>query len=172
MKKCVKTKMRCMRGVCWRRARTNTPVRNQKLKTKKFAHESLLSVENNFGASPRKVVEVKDKWVNIRATIDTGAAGHVMRAEMFPRVGLGRRSPTKKFVAAYGEKIKDRSEKTIPFRSVEGVHRCIKFRSASVMKPLVSMRKVVQAGNVVVVDEKNPHFRNNRDLTVIKLDVE
>ena len=31
------------------------------------------------------------------------------------------------------------------------------------------MRKVVQAGNVVVVDEKNP--RNNRDGTVIKLDV-
>ena len=31
------------------------------------------------------------------------------------------------------------------------------------------MRKVVQAGNVVVLDEKNP--RNNRDGTVIKLDV-
>ena len=33
------------------------------------------------------------------------------------------------------------------------------------------MRKVVQAGNVVVLDEKNPHIRNNRDGTVIKLDV-
>ena len=33
------------------------------------------------------------------------------------------------------------------------------------------MRKVVQAGNVVVLDEKNPHKRNNRDGTVIKLDV-
>ena len=62
-------------------------------------------------------------------------------------------------------------EKTIPFKSVEGVHRCIKFRSASVLKPLISMRKVVQAGNVVVLDEKNPHIRNNRDGTVIKLDV-
>ena len=39
-----------------------------KLKTKKFAHESLLSVENNSCPSPRKVVEVKDNWVNIRAT--------------------------------------------------------------------------------------------------------
>ena len=29
----------------------------------------------------------------------------------------------------------------------------------------------VQAGNVVVLDEKNPHIRNNRDGTVIKLDV-
>ena len=39
------------------------------------------------------------------------------------------------------------------------------------MKPLISMRKVVQAGNVVVLDEKNPRIRNNRDGTVFKLDV-
>ena len=39
------------------------------------------------------------------------------------------------------------------------------------MKPLISMRKVVQAGNVVVLDEKNPHIRNSQDGTVIKLDV-
>ena len=49
--------------------------------------------------------------------MDTGAAGRVMPAEMFPRVKLHR------------------------------------------------------AGNVVVLDEKNPHIRNNRDGTVIKLDV-
>ena len=33
------------------------------------------------------------------------------------------------------------------------------------------MRKVVQAGNVVVLDERKPHVRNNRDGTVVKLDV-
>ena len=37
--------------------------------------------------------------------------------------------------------------KTIPFKSVDGVHRCIKNRSANVVKPLTSMRKVAQAGN-------------------------
>ena len=62
-------------------------------------------------------------------------------------------------------------EKTIPFKSVEGVHRCIKFKSANVVKPLISMRKVVQAGNVAVPDEKNRHIRNNRDGTDIELDV-
>ena len=64
-----------------------------------------------------------------------------------------------------------RLEKTIPVKSVEGVRRCIKFRSANVVKPLISMRKVVQARNVVVLDEKIPHSRNNRDGTVINLDV-
>ena len=39
------------------------------------------------------------------------------------------------------------------------------------MKPMISMRRVVQAGDVVVLDEKNPHIRNNRDGTTIKLDV-
>ena len=32
-------------------------------------------------------------------------------------------------------------------------------------------KKAVQAGNIVVLDEKNPHIRNNRDGTVMKLDV-
>ena len=73
------------------------------LKLKKVAHESLLSVEDKSCASPRKVIGVKDSCVNIRATMDTGAAGHVMSAEMFPRVKLDRTSTTKKFVAAHGE---------------------------------------------------------------------
>ena len=83
---------------------------------------------------------------------------HVMRAEMCPRVKLDRTSRTKKFVAANGDRIKDLGEKTVPFKSVEGVHRCIKIRSANVVKPLISVRKVVQADAVVVLDEKNPHI--------------
>ena len=31
---------------------------------------------------------------------------------------------------------------------------------------LISMEKVVRAGNVVVLDEKNPRIRNNRDMWV------
>ena len=42
-----------------------------KKKKKRLDHESLLSVENNSGVPPRKVIEVKDNWVNIRATMDT-----------------------------------------------------------------------------------------------------
>ena len=59
-------------------------------------------------------------------------------------------------------------EKTIPFKSVEEVHRCIKFRSANVVKPKITMRKVVQAGDFVVLDDKNPHIQDIRDGTVTK----
>ena len=74
--------------------------KKSKLKLKKLAHESLVIVENNSCASPRKVIKVKDNEVNIRAIMDTGAAGHVMQAEMFPRVKLDRTNAAKKFVAA------------------------------------------------------------------------
>ena len=46
--------------------------------------------------------------------------------------------------------IEDLGEKTTPFKSVEGVHRCIKFRSTNVVKPLISMRKVVQVAFVTL----------------------
>ena len=62
-------------------------------------------------------------------------------------------------------------EETIPLNTNEGIQRCITLRSAIVVKPIISMRNVVQAGHVLVLDEKNPHIRNNRDGTVIKLDV-
>ena len=52
----------------------------------------------------RKVIEVKDNWVNIRATMDTGAARHVMPAEMFPRVKRIARAQQRKLVAAHVKK--------------------------------------------------------------------
>ena len=103
--------------------------------------------------------------------MDSGAAGHVMLETMFPCVKLERKTSPKKFVAANGEQIKDLGEKNIPFKTNEGIQRCITLRSANVVKPIVSVQKVVQAGNNVVLDDKNQHIRNIRDGTVIKLDV-
>ena len=74
-------------------------------------------------------------------------------------------------MAANGEQIRDLGENKIPFKTNERIQRCMMFRSASVVKPLISMPKEVRSGNVVVLDEKNPHIRNIRDGTVIKLDV-
>ena len=145
--------------------------RRNKQRVKKANQVSLLSVERSQNLSSKKVVEVKDKWVKVRVTMDSGAAGHVMPETIFPRVKLERRTSPKNFVAANGEQIKDLGEKNIPFKTNEGIQRCITFRSANVVKPLISMQKVVRAGNVVVLDEKNPHIQNTRDGTVIKLDV-
>ena len=144
--------------------------RKSKQRVKRANQSSLLSVENSQNLSSKKVVETKDRWVKVRVTMDTGAAGHVIPEAMFPNVKLERKTQPKKFVAANGDQIRGLGEKNIPFRTNEGIQRCITFRSANVVKPLISMQKVVRAGNVVVLDEKNPHIQNIRDGTVIKLD--
>ena len=145
--------------------------RRNKRKTKKTNQASLLSVKSSQNLSSKKVVEVRDKWVKVKVTMDSGAAGHVVPETMYPCVKLERKKSPKKLVAANGEQIKDLGKKNIPFKTNEGIRRCITFRSANVVKPLISMQKVVRAGNVVVLDEKNPHIQNTRDGTVIKLDV-
>ena len=117
--------------------------RRSKQRAKKVNQASLLSVESNHSLSSKKIVEVRDKWVNVRVTMDSGAAGHVMPERMFPHVKLERKTSPNKFVAANGEQIKDLGEKSIPFKTNEGVQRCTTFRSANVVKPLISMQKVV-----------------------------
>ena len=132
--------------------------KQNKRKVKKANQASLLSMVNSHKSNPKKIVEVKDKWVKVRVTMDSGAAGHVMPETMFPRVKLEHKMTPKKFAATNGEQMK-------------GIQRCITFRRVNVVKPLIIMQKVVQVGNAVVLDEKNPHIRNIRDGTVIKLDV-
>ena len=130
-----------------------------------------MSVESSHSSSPKKIVEVKDKSVKVRVTMDSGAAGQVMLEAMLPHVKLERKTSPKKSVAANGDQIKDLGEKSIPFKTNEGIQRCITFRECECCQTSLSKRKVVRAGTIVVLDEKNPYIRNTRDGTVIKLDV-
>ena len=111
--------------------------KKSKLKLKKLAHDSLVSVENNICATPRRVIEVKDK-LGEHQSHNEHRSCRTCHA-MFSRVKLDRTSATKKCIAANGEMIKHLGEKTIPFKSVEGVHRSIKFRSASIVKCKLAM---------------------------------
>ena len=121
---------------------------------KKANQARLLSVENSHKSDPKEV----DRWVKVKVTMDSGAAAHVMPVTMFPRIKLERKTAQMKFVAANGEQIKDLGETKIPFKTDEGIQRRTTFRSASVVKPHRPIQNVVQAGNVVVLDEKNPHI--------------
>ena len=59
--------------------------RRNKQRVKRANQASLLSVESSQILSPKKIVEVRDKWVKVRVTMDSGTAGHVMPETMFPR---------------------------------------------------------------------------------------
>ena len=90
--------------------------RRDKQRAKKTNQASLLSVENSHNSSPKKIVQVKDRWVKVRVTMDSGAAGHVMLEAMFPHVKLERKTSPLKFVAANGEQIRDMGVKTFHSR--------------------------------------------------------
>ena len=132
-----------MRGAHWRNANVNNGKKvKSKDEKKKVATGSLLSVEASSSAPVKKVVEVKGNWVNVRATMETGVAGHVMPAGMCPHLKLTCSSMEKKFVAANEEKISDLGEKILSFKTTERTRRCIKFRNANIVKPLISMRRL------------------------------
>ena len=108
--------------------------KREKQKMKRANQVSLLSMESCHNSKTKEITEVKDRWVKVRVTMDSGAAGHVMPETMFPRVKLERKASPKKFVAANGEQIRDLGEKRVPFKTREGTQRSITFRSANVVE--------------------------------------
>ena len=66
--------------------------------------------------------------------MNSGAAGHVILEGMCPRVQLAPKTAPKTFVAGNGEQIRDLGEKTLRCNPNDKNHRCIAFRSASVVK--------------------------------------
>ena len=75
---------------------------------------------------------------------------------IFPCVKLDRKTAPKTLVAANDEQIEDLGEKTIPFKTNDGIHRFTPCRSASVIQLLQSMQKVIRAQNTVVQVGENP----------------
>ena len=57
----------------------------QKKQTESEENQSSVTVKRG----EQKIVEEKDKWVKVRATMDSGAAGHVMPEAMFTHVQIG-----------------------------------------------------------------------------------
>ena len=78
--------------------------------------------------------------MKVRVTMDSGAAGHVIIEGMFPRVKLEHKTAPKRLVAASGEPISDMGDKNKSVQDGWGIHRCITFRSASVVKPFISLQ--------------------------------
>ena len=113
---------------------------------------------------------MKHTWLNVRATKDTGVEGHFMLEGMFPRLKLERKSAPHRFDAANGKQFRDLGGETIPYKTHGVSLRRKTLRSASAVEAVISMQKVVRAGNISLLDEKNPHIRNAQDGTVIKLD--
>ena len=64
-------------------------------------------VENNQSSNPKKIVEATEKWVQVRVSVNSAAAGHVVFDGMFQRVNFEGKIAPKKFVSATGKEIVD-----------------------------------------------------------------
>ena len=76
--------------------------------------------------------------------MNSGAARHIMLEARFSRVQRESKTAREKVVPASGQRIRDLGVKTsLLFETNDGIHRCITFRSAGMVKPLISMQKAV-----------------------------
>ena len=143
--------------------------RRDKQKVKNANQAPPLSVENSHNSNPKNIIEEKDRWAKVRVTIDSAAVGHVMLDGMFPRVRLERKTSPKRFGAENGEQVRDLGEKDYSIQDKRWNSKMHNTQKCECCQTLISMQKVVPAGNVVVLDEKNPRIRNVRNDTMIKL---
>ena len=130
----------------------------------------LARVEEEEDGDPElNAIEVKGDWIRIEATVDSGAAESVCPRNMFPKIIAKQDRAGKQYVAANGSKIADEGEKLVPAHTSAGKSITVKFRAASVVKPLMSVRRINQAGNVVVLDDKDPYIKCRKTGDITKL---
>ena len=131
-------------------------IRKSRLAAKRRNQASLSSVETSRDVNP-KIVEEKDRWVKVRVTMDSGAAGHVMPEVMFPHVKIERKTSPKKFVAANGKQIKDLAAKRILFKTNEDIQRRITFRSAMSSNSSFQCKRSSKLGTLLCWMKRSSH---------------
>ena len=106
-----------------------------------------------------------DAWQKISIAIDSGAAAtdipHTMVTE-YPIVATAMSEAGVCYVSATGEPIPNLGEQRLPLATVEGSLRAMTFQAAPVAKPLGSVKKMCQAGHMVVFDDEGSYIYNKQ----------
>ena len=105
----------------------------------------------------------EDGWEEIEMTVDSGASKTVIGVDMINSVEL-RDGPAKRRGVAYevanGVRIPNLGEKRFVGTSDEGISRQIVAQVCDVNKPLLSVRKMVNAGNRVIFDRNGSYIED------------
>ena len=102
-------------------------------------------------------------WQKLSIAIDSGAAATVIPHTMvteYPIVATAMSEAGVCYVSATGEPIPNLGEQRLPLATIEGSLRAMTFQAAPVAKPLGSMKKMCQAGHVVVFDDEGSYIYN------------
>ena len=105
------------------------------------------------------------EWQEIEMAVDSGATETVMGEEMLPEIEIKPGLASKrgvKYEVANGTRIPNLGERKFIAHSEEGAARNITAQVCDVNKALLSVKKVVGAGNRVVFDDSGSYIEDKR----------
>lgn len=126
-------------------------------------------IDKEINALPNEQTE---EFEVVEASVDSGAADNVTPAGKFPQFDLVPSKMSiagKGYVSASKHRVRNLGERVVAFKTDENKNKRIKFQEADVGKVLISVDKLVEAGNEVNLTKKNPHIKNIRSGEITKL---
>ena len=114
----------------------------------------------------RKAVEVNaiEENKKIKFTVDSGAAETVCKksdAKDFPTIYGGSESLTK-YIMPNGEIVENDGEKHLKVKIAEGEKFIVRTQLTDVRKPLMSVSKVCDEGNIVVFNQNGEYIQSEK----------
>ena len=109
----------------------------------------------------------KEKFEEIRITADSGAVDHVAPSDIARGVPIRETRASKQgvhYVAAIGSTIKNEGEKKISAYTEEGTPIDMTWQIAGVKKPLASVGRICDAGNVAIFTNKGGYIIDKQDI--------
>jgi len=145
--------------------RQKTRIRQNKLRNlgqqiNKTIELKMLSTVEPAGV---KAIKGKDEWEEIEFAVDSGASETVINEDMAPNIDVTESTASKRGVeyeVANGVTIPNEGEKRFEAMSEEEIKRKITAQVCDVNKALLSVKKVVQAGNRVVFDASGSYIED------------
>ena len=108
-------------------------------------------------------VEVKNGWENVRLQLDSGACDTVAPKTVGRHLPVRETQAAKRrmgYIAANGTKIANYGERVLRGLNDQGKEMSMAVQVADVCKPLASVGRMNEAGNVVVLDGEDSYTMN------------
>ena len=123
--------------------------------------------------SPTEEVNTVGEWEELLMAVDSGATETVVssdNAKSVPTVSGPASKSGVKYSTANGEVLDNEGEKHMLMSSLEGVNRAITAQVTEVNKPLLSVSKMVKAGNTVTFSPEGSYIYDGYTGEVMQLE--
>ena len=101
--------------------------------------------------------------------VDSGAVDSALPVKCLPDVPLQETPGLRPYRGAGGQEIAIKGKKKVQAMTNEGQKRTMNWTVCAVRRPLISVSKMVEAGNKVMLEDTNPRVINSKTGQVTKL---